>query len=149
MFKFKLESVLSLKNSLEDTKKRELGILNTQKSNLEQQQDNLIQEEKTATNTLKEAQKNHIDLQMIKNSREYTQVLTHKKTELQNQINEAEKKIQLKREELIAAMADRKILDNLKEIKKQEYAIELIKEQEKQVDEIVSYKYTKNGGEES
>ncbi|MHC1750483.1 MAG: flagellar export protein FliJ [Cellulosilyticaceae bacterium] len=149
MFKFKLESVLSLKNSLEDTKKRELGILNTQKSNLEQQQDNLIQEEKIATNTLKEAQKNHIDLQMIKNSREYTQVLTHKKTELQNQINEAEKKIQLKREELIAAMADRKILDNLKEIKKQEYAIELIKEQEKQVDEIVSYKYTKNGGEES
>lgn len=66
-----------------------------------------------------------------------------KKVEDQNKnIKEANDVVDKYREELIKIVKERKMLEKLREKKLNEYLIEMSKDEQKRMDEIVSYKYS-------
>lgn len=147
MFKFQLEPVLSLKEKFEESKKRELGA--------EIQKQNVILSERTALlhnqhallDEMKAQSIQTVHVNELKLCGHYAKAL-EKAIEVKNKEAEmAQKRVEEKREELIKAMRERKILDNLKEIKKEQYRDEERHAEAQFLDEIVSYKYGAKEGE--
>ena len=58
-------------------------------------------------------------------------------------INKAKEIVEEKRLALLEAMKERKVLETLKEKEKENYFKEELKNEQKIIDEIVSYKYNK------
>lgn len=148
MFKFKLESVLSLKQDLEDTKKRELGMANIYKEQLEFQKNELLIENELLCNELKEKKSVVIDIHTIRLSHLYRNYILKQIKQKEIEIQQAQKVVDQKREALLVAMKERKILENLKQIKKEQHDDEAKKAEQLIVDEIVSYKYRTVGRSE-
>lgn len=143
MFKFELNSVLSLKEKVEDNKKRELNVANTQKENLEQQKHFLNAQHQNICEGIKKNTTEDFNLQVIQTLNRYS---IHIKKQLQKtelDLVQSEKIVNQKRSELLQAVKERKILENLKEIKRESYLIESKKVEQVLVDEMVSYKYAK------
>lgn len=148
MFRFELNSVLSLKEKVEDAKKRELGIANTRKEELEFQKRALEDEHDVLHEEIR-SNSYEMDIQKVKILNRYASYVNTqiKKTEVH--IHNAQKVIDIKREELLCAMKERKILDNLKELKLEQYTEESKKMEQLFVDEVVCYQYSKAGGGEN
>lgn len=142
-FIFKLESLLNVKLKLEDKAKTEYGKANSD-----------LQREKDLLNQLYE-QKNqtiaHFKNSLLENINPFETGIFNKfiknidgQIEKQNQnIENAEKIVEEKRIELVEAMKQRKIFETLKENKKEIFNKELLLNEQKVIDEIVSYKYSK------
>ena len=141
MFKFELESVLSLKQNMEDKKKRELGVANREKELLVAEKNRLVKHYEETCNALKRQNEVVLDVQNVKVSHLYAGYLLKQVERKVHQIEEAQQKIDVKRQELYEAMKERKILENLKEIKREQYDEELKKAEQLIVDGLVSYKY--------
>ncbi len=141
MFKFELESVLSLKQNMEDKKKRELGLANREKELLVAEKTILVKHYEETCHALKKQNGVVLDVQNVKVSHLYAGYLLKQVERKERQIEEAQQKIDIKRQELYEAMKERKILENLKEIKREQYDEELKKAEQLIVDGLVSYKY--------
>lgn len=141
MFKFELNSVLSLKEKVEDIKKKELGTAYAYKEGLEQQKEMLVSEHHGVYHAIKKNTCEDFDINMVKGLNRYSLHIKEKIQEKENHIDEAEKRVVQKRDELLCAMKERKILENLREIKREHYLTEAKKTEQLLVDEMVSYKY--------
>lgn len=143
--KFELEAVLSLKQNIEDVKKRELGLANLKKMQLEEEKEIL---EETFTTTLGQAKisaQNKVNVEHIKQTHHYTK---HLKTQIKDkdcEIIDADKQVEQRRKELTEAVKQRKILENLKTLRLEQFYEEEKKREQNLTDEIVSYQYTKKG----
>ncbi len=143
MFKFELNSVLSLKEKMEDSKKRELGVANTHKERLEQIKDDLMNEHDGVYDAIKKNVCIDFDVKEVRLLNQYSLHIKKQIKQTQNDIHKAQKTVDQKRDELLDAVKERKILENLKEIKREHYMIESKKTEQLLVDEMVSYKYGK------
>ncbi len=141
MFKFELSSVLSLKEKIEDTKKRELGIATKKKEELEQEKSNLIGQKHALHDEIKRSSAKEVDINAVKSLNCYTSYINKQIIQTEGHIVKVQKVVDKKREELLEAMKERKILDNLKELKLEQYTQEARKIEQILVDEVVSYKY--------
>ncbi len=138
-FNFRFEKVLNYKKTIEDYKKNQYGIvqkkLMTEEDKLAKINQNIenIKDEKnlSITNT------NVGNLVMYNN---YINDLS-KKLNLQKQIVKKTKEDAEKaKEEMIIAVKEKKIFEKLKEQGYKEYVYHLQKNEEKQVDSIISYR---------
>ena len=77
----------------------------------------------------------------MKGLNRYSLHIKEKIHEKENHIDDAEKRVVQKRDELLCAMKERKILENLRELKREHYLTEAKKTEQLLVDEMVSYKY--------
>ena len=145
MFKFELNSVLSLKEKFEDAKKRELGHANTYKEALDLQKEVLVNEYEGIYHAIKNNSTQEVNIRAIKALNRYSSHISKQIIEAEVHIVQAQKVVDIKREELLNAMKERKILDNLKEIKLEQYIEESKKVEQLLLDEIVSYKYGAEG----
>ncbi|PHV71742.1 hypothetical protein CS063_04070 [Sporanaerobium hydrogeniformans] len=84
MFKFELESVLSLKGNIEDTKKRELGLANREKEILVSQKEALLKEYNLVCQNLKKEAGENVNIQALKVSRIYADYMLKKNTRKKN-----------------------------------------------------------------
>jgi flagellar FliJ protein len=141
MFKFELNSVLSLKEKVEDAKKRELGMANTYKEQLETQKNILVDEHKSIHQDIKKSSSEIINIKALKALNRYSSHIIKQIKRAEEDIDSAEKVVDIKRQELLDAMKERKILDNLKEIKLEQYRDESKKLEQLLVDEVISYQY--------
>ena len=141
MFKFKLESVLSLKQNTEDAKKRELGLANSYKEKLEEEQSLLITQYEESCNVVRTKEHQKVDIGMMKFAGRHVSYMKKQLAAKEKEIQSAEKRVEEKRTELFEAIKEKKILENLKEIKREEYIEEAKKTEQLIVDEIVTYKY--------
>ncbi|WP_069997453.1 flagellar export protein FliJ [Cellulosilyticum sp. I15G10I2] len=141
MFKFELNSVLSLKEKVEDTKKRELGAASTHKEGLEQQKEILVTEHDGLYNAIKANTCADFDIKQIRTLNRYSHHIKKRIKQAENDINKAQEVVEQKRDELLQAMKERKILEKLKEIKLEHYVIEAKRTEQLLIDEMVSYKY--------
>ncbi|MDF2612689.1 MAG: fliJ [Clostridia bacterium] len=149
MFKFELNSVLSLKEKIEDVKKRELGIANTYKEELELQKEALVNEHDGIYVDIKKSSCAEVDIHAIKVLSRYSSYINKQIKDAEVHIVKAQKVVDIKREELLQAMKERKILDNLKEIKLEQHMEESKRLEQVLIDEIISYKYGQEGRENS
>jgi flagellar FliJ protein len=113
-----------------------------------------LEEEKRLLRNFESDKRKHIDRITIESAKgikvtklkeltNFTQVLTEKIEWQKENINKARKNVDKYREELLKAVHARKIMEKLKEKKKEEYFKEEIKKEQLVNDEITSFKYSK------
>lgn len=147
MFKFKLEPVLSLKEKIEDSKKRELGVATMHKEALLNEKRQLMMKKAEAIQAVKSHNSTVIDVQSFKVFNQYSVYMEEAIEAKNKQVQESQKKVDEKREELLEAVKERKILDNLKDIQNEVFMEEEKREEQRILDDIVTYKYGKKGRE--
>ena len=139
-FKFRLQSVLGIKEKVEDLKRNEFGKAVSQLA-LEQKKKADMEDAKTANiASLKNSIETGISPEDIRQHNVYTDMLKRAIKQQEQVIIRAEAYVEEKREELVEAMRDRKTLETLKDNDYEEYLAEEKKAEGKVVDEIVSYR---------
>ena len=140
-FKFQMQGILNLKESIAEQKEQEFGkamqILANEKTKLEllyQDKENTVQELRGATGR----KINPFDFQTLNNYIEYLKIKIISQKEV---IIKAQQFVEIKRVELIEATKEKKMLDKLKETKLEEHKEEEKQAEQKTVDEIVSFKH--------
>lgn len=148
MFKFSLESVLSLKKNTEEMKKRELGLLNIEKEKLHKKKQQLEYQKVQLLHEMREHSINRLEVEALKNYNTYYPIIKKQEDQIIKEIAVMDQCIQEKKDELHEALKNRKILENLKAIQLEEYRQEEKRQEQQVVDEIVTYKYSqKDRGE--
>jgi len=142
-FNFRLQTYLNLKAKIEDQKRNEFGkavaaleLEKTKLVNLQQERNDCIDEfRKKVESTIEPGGINRYNL--------YLDVLKKRIAEQKSRVARAEAFLRAKRAELVEAMKNRKILETLKEKDFETYLIEEKKNEQKIVDDLISYKYSK------
>lgn len=140
-FEFRLESFLSVKGKIEEQKKLEYGKALNKLEEEKQIKKQLIEQKQNLIYTCKEIMEYGIRPQEIQNYNRYIDFIKKKIRDQDILIDIAEKDAEKKRQELVNAMKERKMLDTLKDKDKVEYLKEQNRKEQKIVDEIVSYQY--------
>lgn len=141
-FKFRLESVLEFRKRKEDQRKKELGLL---KQFLQKEQLFLKELEVKmieSQNKMQAQQHGTLNMESIMN---YYYYLTNVKEKILNQIALIEEliaRIEQKREDLITASKERKIMEKLKDNQYKEFRDMLEKWEAKAIDEMATNLYT-------
>ena len=139
-FKFRLQTLLKLKEQFEKNAKNELGVaimkLEEEKSKLRVIEDNID----ITTNDFREACSGVIRPEKIKDLKAYLEHLQLARDKQKENVKRQQKNVDIIRERLVEIMRERKVLENLKEKEFQEYLKEEEKKEQQQVDELVSYK---------
>ncbi|RII29995.1 MAG: flagellar export protein FliJ [Geobacter sp.] len=138
--RFELEQVLKYRTEVERVRKQEFVVA---KQNLEHATDRLDQEKAQVDGLSKEFCDRHKELCNIEDVRIYADFFTRKREEIKEQ---KERIVQLghivndRRETLLDASKDKKVLESLKEKKAQEFRIEMDKKEQLFMDEIAVQK---------
>lgn len=139
-FKFRLQTLLKLKEQFEKNAKNELGVaimkLEEEKTKLRVIEDNID----ITTNDFREACSGVIRPEKIKDLKAYLEHLQLARDKQKENVKRQQKNVDIIRERLVEIMKERKVLENLKEKDFQEYLKEEAKKEQQQVDELVSYK---------
>lgn len=142
MIPFKLQSVLKLRQQVEDTQKRELGRLRQKEAELKQRQEQLWTKKEYMMRSYELALRDTIHVNELQVINHYVSALEVQIKGVNQEVNEIQEKIKQQQKMLQEAMKDRKIMENLKEIKLQEYYEEVKQKEQLLADELVSYKYS-------
>lgn len=142
-FIFNMQGLLNIKEKLEEQSKTEYGKALTR---LEQEKSILLNlKNKKQENILsfRESINKGVKPNYIDNINKYISFIDKKIEEQMENINKAKEIVEEKRLALLEAMKERKVLEALKEKEKENYFKEELKNEQKIIDEIVSYKYNK------
>ncbi len=140
-FIFNMQGLLNIKEKLEEQSKTEYGKALTR---LEQEKSILLNlKNKKQENILsfRESINKGVKPNYIDNINKYISFIDKKIEEQMQNINKAKEIVEEKRLALLEAMKERKVLETLKEKEKENYFKEELKNEQKIIDEIVSYKY--------
>ncbi|MGI6083819.1 MAG: flagellar export protein FliJ [Acetivibrionales bacterium] len=144
IFKFRLQTILRLKEQLEKNAKNELGAairkMEEEKSRLKVIEDNID----ITTNDFRTACSGIIRPEKIKELKTYLEHLQYEREKQKENVKRQQKNVDKIRERLVEIMKERKVLENLKEKEFQEYLKEEGKKEQLQVDELVSFKESKD-----
>lgn len=141
MFKFSLEPVLALKEKVEDSKKRELGAATMYQEKVYKEKLVLEQKKAEALQAAKFKENQFVDVTAIKAFNHYNQLITQNIQDKGKQLEEAKIKVEEKREELLDAVKERKILDNLKSIHREVFIEEEKRDEQRIMDDMVTYRF--------
>ena len=147
MFKFKLASVLSLKEKIEDSKKRELGAAIVKADEVRHEKEMLTTYKQEAIKDAKEQNMGTIDIQYLQSFNQYSLRIDKEIEKKAEELIKADQIVDHKRQELLEAVKERKILENLKEIQQEAHNEEEKREEQRILDDIVTYKYGMKGEE--
>jgi len=141
-FKFRLQPLLNIKMQLEDSAKNELGKAVQKLEEEKEKERQLLRHREKYINGLKEKTSSFARIEELRGYNMYISSLAKKIEEQNKNIKVASDVVDKYREELIKIVKERKILEKLREKKLNEYLIEMSKDEQKRMDEIVSYKYS-------
>lgn len=140
-FIYKMQSILDIKYKLENQAKSEyaaaMAILQREKFKLEEINADINKYE----DELRTLQSGIIDVMQL---RECTEALEYKKRALQAQkivVQRSENRVERSKEKLNEVMVDRKTHEKLKEKAFEEFLQELSAQENKEIDELVSFQY--------
>lgn len=140
-FQFRLQNILSIKEKFEEQKKMELHSAN-QTFELEKNKLNILNDLRERNNhVFRNSVENKVKVCDIRKMNETAKFYNSSITEQNNVIVRASNHVKLIRKELQEALIEKKMYEKLKDNALEEYSIEENKEEQKQMDEIVSYKY--------
>lgn len=143
-FSFKFQSILDLKQRIEDQKKSKYGEANEELKNQKDKLNVLIEERDYQFDLMREKGKEGVTPKELIVYNNYMDRLK-RSIEIQTVVVEKAKvAVEKARQELVEASKQRKMFETLKEKKLEEYWEDYYKKEQAQLDEVVSYKY--NGG---
>lgn len=143
-YKFKLQKLLDYKISMEEEKKNELSLANKR---LKEENDRLLEllkKQKDMNSTFHEKTSQGIEVNELKLLANYIDYYKRSIKEQEIKIKMAEDYIESCRDELIKATQEKKMMEKLKEIDYEKYLYSEQKKEEKLVDDLVSFKESKN-----
>jgi flagellar protein FliJ len=144
MYQFNLEPLLNHRRYLEELLQKELADL---KIRLDAEKDRLWILRQKKRKTVLQLQERQTDGRAASEIKLYIDFVEHlsKEVEAQRQkVQEAERLFSLKRQDLVAAMKKRKILDRLKEKGLQAYEQEQLKKERNLMDEVAGRQFNHN-----
>lgn len=140
-FIFKMESILVIKYKLEDQAKIQYGLAIERLRHEEEILQHMIERKAGYEESLAAIMFEQLDLFKIKELENAIEVMKYKIVEQQVAVKNAELKVEAARMELNDAMKERKIYERLKEKAFEEFKQEVQKEEQKEVDELVSFRF--------
>lgn len=146
-FVYGMQNLLNLKEKLEEQKKAAFG---TAKAKLDEEQgklDDLYRKKEYYQNALVACFSSKLDLPSIKKNEEAIKVIDINIEYQTILVKQAERQVEMARIQLTEAMKERKTHEKLRERAFEEFKSELIHEENKEVDELVSFKYGRAKGE--
>ncbi|KNY28380.1 flagellar export protein FliJ [Pseudobacteroides cellulosolvens] len=143
-FKFRLQPLLNIKIQLEDSAKNELGKAVQKLEEEKEIAKSLLRHREKYINEFQEKTSKMVRIDELRSYTMYISRLAKNIDDQNKNIKDASDNVDKYREELIKIVKERKILETLREKKYNEYLIEMSKDEQKRMDEIVSYKYTDN-----
>ena len=138
-YKFRLQKVLDVKEKAEDNKKNEVYIVNKELLKANEQLQELKLELTQKGIEREEKNKEGISIIEIVQLNKYIDYLCTLIKNKEIEICELNKKLEIKKEEYIESRKERKSYENLKDKDYARYMIKEAKEEEKIIDEIVSF----------
>ncbi|MCL1884800.1 MAG: flagellar export protein FliJ [Defluviitaleaceae bacterium] len=141
-FQFRLQQYLGIKEQIEDQKELEyakaLRVLEEEKQKLEE----FIQRRASAVENLRKSVAKSISPFEIRRYNNNIERLKHQILVQEERVEAAKNFVEQKRQELVQAMKERKALEIVKDNAREEFLKEADLAERKQVDELVSFKYT-------
>lgn len=141
MFKFKLASVLSLREKMEESKKRELGVATMEMQQIAEYKAQLIHTKASAIEEARIKKESYVDVKCQMQFQHYTHRLNHEIEVQDVALEKAKQVVEEKRNALVEAVKDRKILDNLKSIEEEVFNEEEKRDEQRILDDMVTYRY--------
>lgn len=138
-FRFKLQRVLDLKLKQEDEKKNQIATLMQAIKTKEDELEALISEKKQKEFSLSDNRKRGISILEIRNINQYLLFLDKKINTLRFEISSLESNLNQKRLEYLELQKERKTFEKLKEKDYEKYLYNEKKEEEKMIDQIVTF----------
>ncbi len=143
-FRYKLQSVLDIKEKLENQEKIAFGLASAKLLEEQEALKNLMIQKAGYDRQARKLVEGKIDVLEINACRKAVETM---KTRIRGQmfyVHQAEKQLELVRQRLNEVMIERKTYEKLKEKRFEEFKAELAHEESKEVDELVSYTYHQN-----
>ena len=145
MFKFSLEPVLSLREKIEDNKKRELGEATQYREKVYEDKLQLEQIKEDALNLTRKQSRESVNVLELRTLNQYNSYMVKAVQNKEYELNKAKQVVDEKREALLEAVKDRKILDNLKAIHKESFEEEEKRVEQRILDDMVTYRFGNKG----
>ncbi|MDR1000684.1 MAG: flagellar export protein FliJ [Clostridiales bacterium] len=142
-FTFRLQSYLELKEKMEDSRKAEYGRAMADLAAKREEETRLVNERVGVTAKFRGSILQGIHPYEAKRFSDYLASLKESITMQQKIVAEAEKEVEIRRLSLVEAMRERKALGTLRDKRYEEYLEEQKSAEQKQTDEIVSYRTAK------
>ncbi len=142
-FKYSMESILQINIKLEDQARNNYSSARNRLTEEEERLDQIIIRKNTYEDELRQLRSMKLDLFKIKECEQAIELMEEKKQEQANIVRNAENRLEIARIRLSTAMIERKTQDKLKENAWAEYLEEYEAEQQKEVDELNSFSYSK------
>lgn len=147
-FVFKLQSYLKVKEKIEEQRKLEYGKSIRKLEEEKAVKRRLESEEDERFSGLREDMEAGISAEGFIRQKQYLVHLEKGINKQEGAIKRAENFAESKRVELVAAMKEKKMVETLKEHEYEEFLAEENKQEQKSIDEVVSYRYQKRLTEE-
>lgn len=141
-FAYKMENILEIKYQLEDQAKTYYGNAKNLLSKEEKYLKELREEEREFYNKLTELISKKINLLEVKKYKDAINTIKIYIKQQETKVEIARQKVEDARTKLHQAMVERKTHEKLKEKAKEDFILEYEDEQQKEIDEITSYRYT-------
>ena len=140
VFTFKLQKILELKLRQEDEKKNQIASLMKSIRTKEEEIKLIYEDKKQKEYNLSETRNKGISILEIRNINQYLSFLDKRINALRFEISSLESNLALKRNEYLELQKERKTFEKLKEKDFEKYLYHEKKEEEKIIDQIVTFK---------
>ncbi|MFO7569293.1 MAG: flagellar export protein FliJ [Smithellaceae bacterium] len=141
MFKFKLQSVLEYRQNVEEKILNDYSELRRRLETEKELLKKLIAEREGLTNELRQMKNTLLRAQDIASMVAYVEAIRKKQHEQENLIHEVKGLVEDKRKELVEAVKNRKVMENLKERQAEEYRKNTSDLEQKNSDEMAILKF--------
>ena len=138
---YPLQSVLNLKERLESQEKVLFQAAMAELRDEQERLDELEQRKAGYEERLRACVSSRLDLLSVKTNKEATEILKELIRQQMGKVRKAERHAEVARKRLEDAIKERKTLEKLREDAFSEYMKEYEKEEQKEIDELVSFRY--------
>ena len=143
-FQYKLQSVLDIKEKLESQEKIAFGIAMTKLLEEQEVLQKLMIQKAGYDKQARKLLEGNINLRDIHTCRQAVETMKTRIRAQMLEVHTAEKQLDIVRRRLNEVMIERKTYEKLREKKFEEFKAEVLYEENKEVDELVSYTYHQN-----
>lgn len=147
-FIYKMQNILNIKMRLETQAKTEFAEAMERYSREEENMRQLIFRKRGYEADIQAMADKKLDVVELKRRNDYIKTMQELIKQQAVVLRIAEKNLDRARQKLNESMQDRKIHEKLKEKAFDEFKLELNDEEKKEIDELVSFSYNNNGGEQ-
>lgn len=144
-FRYRMQNILDIKEKMENQAKTAYGMANAKLATEQQKLQDILIRRAGYESKVRELVSGSINVLEIRECRKAIDVLKSKQRSQMMNVHAAERDVELARKQLNEAMVERKTHEKLKEKAFEEFKQELLHEESKEIDELVSYTYHDNG----